>query len=74
MATGRRPNAPSRSSTWSPTFAAASTSDTAAASWAPSPRATDVERMPRSGHGPASRRWSARGVCASTSAEMISPS
>jgi hypothetical protein len=73
-ATGRLPNAPSRSSTWSPSFAAASTSDTAAASWAPSPRATDVDRMPRSGHGPASRRRSTPGVWASTSAEMINPS
>ncbi|NEE18778.1 hypothetical protein G3M58_71435 [Streptomyces sp. SID7499] len=55
-ATGLRANSPSPSVTWSRTFAEASTRDTAAASRAPSPWATEAVRMPRSGHGPAVRR------------------
>ncbi len=55
-ATGRRPNSPSRSATWSRTLADASTSETAAASLAPSPRATGAVRIDRSGQGPAVRR------------------
>ncbi|MBN9741965.1 hypothetical protein DMP23_12735 [Amycolatopsis sp. A1MSW2902] len=72
-ATGRRAKAPSRSATWSATFAEARTSDTAAASRAPSPTATDAGRIDRSGHGPAARRGPL-GVCASTSADTISAS
>lgn len=55
-ATGRRANRPSRSATWSRTFAEARTSETAAASLAPSPRATGAVRMARSAQGPAVRR------------------
>ncbi len=73
-ATGRRPNTPSPSSTWSRTLADASTSDAAAASRGPGPIDTAADRMPRSGHGPAPRRSSPAGDCASVSAEMISPS
>ncbi len=78
-ATGRRANTPSWSSTWSRIFTEASASETAAASRAPSPRATEAVRIPRSGHGPAVRRPAPVAVCpaaawASTSTEMISPS
>ncbi|MDQ0699569.1 hypothetical protein QF048_006011 [Streptomyces sp. W4I9-2] len=55
-ATGRRANSPSRSATWSRTLAEARTSETAAASRAPSPLATGAVRMARSGQGPAVRR------------------
>ncbi len=55
-ATGLRASSPSRSATWSRTLAEASTSETAAASRAPSPCATDAVRIPRSAHGPAVRR------------------
>ncbi|MWA10140.1 hypothetical protein E5671_13295 [Streptomyces sp. BA2] len=55
-ATGLRAKRPSPSTTWSRTFADASTSETAAASRAPSPCATEAVRMPRSGQGPAVRR------------------
>ncbi|KRV49628.1 hypothetical protein AQ490_20145 [Wenjunlia vitaminophila] len=75
-ATGRRANTPSRSATWSRTFAEASTNDTAAANRAPSPTATSADRIPRNGHGPADRRAPAppEPDCASTNAEMIKPS
>lgn len=56
-ATGLRARSPSRSATWSRIFAEASTRETAAASRAPSPRATGAVRIPRSGQGPAVRRW-----------------
>ncbi len=55
---GARANSPSRSATWSRTLAEASTSETAAASRAPSPWATEAVRIPRSGQGPAVRRAS----------------
>ncbi|OSY54131.1 hypothetical protein BG846_00203 [Streptomyces fradiae ATCC 10745 = DSM 40063] len=55
-ATGLRASSPSRSATWSRIFAEASTRETAAASRAPSPRATGAVRMARSGQGPAVRR------------------
>lgn len=51
-AMGARANSPSRSATWSRTFAEARTSETAAASRAPSPLATGAVRIPRSGQGP----------------------
>ncbi|OAR27631.1 hypothetical protein A8W25_05305 [Streptomyces sp. ERV7] len=54
-ATGLRFNRPSRSATWSRTFAEARTSETAAASRAPSPWATGAVRIARSGQGPAVR-------------------
>ena len=70
-----RPSAPSPSSTWSRIFAAASTSDTVAASRAQSPTATSAFRIPRSAHRPAvaplRRRPSA---WASASTEITSPS
>ncbi|QES23038.1 hypothetical protein DEJ46_31180 [Streptomyces venezuelae] len=55
-ATGLRANRPSRSATWSRTFAEARTSETAAARRAPSPWATGAVRMARSAQGPAVRR------------------
>ncbi|AZQ33749.1 hypothetical protein EJ357_09935 [Streptomyces cyaneochromogenes] len=55
-ASGLRASSPSPSATWSRTLAEASTSETAAASRAPSPCATDAVRIPRNGHGPAVRR------------------
>ncbi len=55
-AIGARANRPSPSATWSRTFAEARTSETAAASRAPSPLATGAVRIPRSGQGPAVRR------------------
>lgn len=54
-ATGLRASTPSPSATWSRTLAEASTSETAAASRAPSPCATEAVRIPRSGQGPAVR-------------------
>ncbi len=67
-----RPASPSPSSTWSWIFNDASTSDTDAASRAPDPMATSADFNPRNAHGPADRRETP--LCASTTAEIISPS
>ncbi len=69
-----RPSRPSPSSAWSRSLAAASSSDTVAASRALSPTATSARRSPRSAHLPAVRRSGAPSACASASTEITRPS